>query len=377
MLKRIVFFLVVACALGGLLVASQWRHAPLHVSGFIEADEIRLGSRVGGRVAKVCVEEGDQVKSGQVLIELEPFDLQQREAEAQAMLAEREAEYDELRKGFRPEEIAQAEEHYEQLKANYERLKAGPRRQEIEAGRARVDVAQAQLKLAQQAHRRVRELFDRNATTRDAIDEAIAQLEEAQGILQVRQKELDLLVEGTRKEEVAAAAAQMEGAKAAWELKKTGYRAEEIQQAKARCDAARASLDIVRRQLGELEITASCNGTIESLDLQPGDLVASGAPVLSMINHAKLWVRAYLPENLFLHIGEPVRVTVDAFPDTSFKAEVRFIARQAEFTPSNVQTPEERSKQVFRFKATLQEGLDRLRPGMAADVWLDASRDSQ
>ena len=72
-----------------------------------------------------------------------------------------------------------------------------------------------------------------------------------------------------------------------------------------------------------------------------------------------------------LKLGQQVWVTVDSFPDKRFAAELTFISRQAEFTPSNVQTPEERVKQVFRIKATLEEGLDQLRPGMAADVWLD------
>jgi hypothetical protein len=68
---------------------------------------------------------------------------------------------------------------------------------------------------------------------------------------------------------------------------------------------------------------------------------------------------------------QKVAISVDSFPGRHFAAHISFVARQAEFTPNNVQTPEERSKQVFRIKVTLDEGLDVLRPGMAADVWLD------
>jgi HlyD family secretion protein len=84
-----------------------------------------------------------------------------------------------------------------------------------------------------------------------------------------------------------------------------------------------------------------------------------------------MWVRAYVPENR-LHIkeGQQTRVTIDSYPDESFAGEITFISRQAEFTPRNVQTPEERSQQVFRIKVHLQEH-ERLRPGMAADVWLE------
>ena len=106
--------------------------------------------------------------------------------------------------------------------------------------------------------------------------------------------------------------------------------------------------------------------------MEPGDLVSPNAPVLSIMDTAELWVRAYVPENeLGISIGQPVAVTVDSFPGEPFRGRIAFIARRAEFTPNNVQTPEERSKQVFRIKVTLEQGLDRLRPGMAADVWLD------
>ena len=96
---------------------SKYRPTPDRVSGFIEADEIRLGSRVGGRVAKVLVEEGATVKRGDTLIELEPFDLLAEQERAKATLAASEAEYQRLKAGLRPEEVAQAEAHYHQLQA--------------------------------------------------------------------------------------------------------------------------------------------------------------------------------------------------------------------------------------------------------------------
>ena len=126
------------------------------------------------------------------------------------------------------------------------------------------------------------------------------------------------------------------------------------------------------QQIEELAIKAPVNGTIESVELRPGDLVAPNAPALSILDNSTIWVRAYVPENqLSLQLGQKLPVTVDSFPARRFAAHVSFIARQAEFTPNNVQTPEERSKQVFRIKVTLDEGLDMLHPGMAADVWLE------
>ena len=134
-------------------------------------------------------------------------------------------------------------------------------------------------------------------------------------------------------------------------------------------EAAEAAMTAIQAQIQELEIVAPMDGVVESLELQPGDLTSPGGPVMSMMESEELWVRAYLPERLHLELGQMVPVTVDAFSD-EFTGEVTFISRQAEFTPSNVQTPEERSKQVFRIKVTIRDGRDRLRPGMSADVWL-------
>jgi len=115
---------------------------------------------------------------------------------------------------------------------------------------------------------------------------------------------------------------------------------------------------------------------IEAVELQPGDLVAPNAPVISIMDTSHLWVRAYVPENrLNIQPDQKVRISVDSYPGETFAAHISFIARQAEFTPGNVQTPEDRSQQVFRIKVTIDEGLDRVRPGMVTDVWLE-SRES-
>ena len=97
--------------------------------------------------------------------------------------------------------------------------------------------------------------------------------------------------------------------------------------------------------------------------------------MLSVLDLGKLWVRAYVPEDrLDLELGQPVSISVDSYPGRTFAGHVSFIARQAEFTPGNVQTPEERSRQVFRIKIELDAGDGELRPGMIADVWLDGAR---
>jgi multidrug resistance efflux pump len=356
------------------LVASQLRTPRLKVSGFIEADEIRLGSRVGGRVSEVLTEEGARVTRGRELVKLEPFDLQQRKKEAEATLAARQADYDRLVAGFREEEKAEAKARYEQLAARLRLLKNGPRPQEIEAAHARKDVAEAELVLAQQEFGRLSRLVEQNAVARQEYDRVEEQLKSAQSMVVVRTRELEIMELGSREEEIEEAQAKLDEAKAAWDLTQRGYRSEEIAQAKAARDAAAAALSASEQRIDELVIRSPVDGLVEAMELQPGDLVQAGAPVLSLMDCRRLWVRAYLPENhLNLTVGQKLWVTVDSYPDQRFAAQLSFISRQAEFTPSNIQTPDERAKQVFRIKATLTEAIDRLRPGMAADVWLDGA----
>ncbi|QDV26460.1 HlyD family secretion protein [Aureliella helgolandensis] len=372
MTKRFPLLLLAISALLLLVFYSQWTPEAARVSGFIEADEIRLGSRVGGRVANVQVTEGQPVQAGEVLVELEPFDLLEREAQLEFSLAAAEADYKRFSNGFRDEEKAQAKSRFEQLQARLDLLAAGARQAEIEAARGRLSMAQVERKLAEQTFKRVEQLVLENAVSQQEVEAASEALEAAAANVVVRQQELNLLEAGTRKEELREAAARLEEAYQAWQLMEHGYRAEEIEQAQAARDAAQAALEAIRQQKEELNIKSPIDGSIESLDLQPGDMVAAGAPVLSMLDKDNLWVRAYVPQNrIGIKVGQTVRVTVDTYPDEPFTGTVSFVARQAEFTPNNVQTLEERSKQVFRFKVAIENRRDLLRPGMMADVWLE------
>tara|TARA_E500000305_G_scaffold97189_1_gene87743 strand:- start:24461 stop:25585 length:1125 start_codon:yes stop_codon:yes gene_type:complete len=370
-LKKIAGLLVVGVVLIVSLVFSQNRHVPLRVSGFIEADDIRPGSRVGGRVKQVLIEEGQSVSQGDLLIELEPYDLLERRAEAIAGLAEVKAQHAELVAGFRTEEIDEAAAKVDQLKARLTLLINGPRQQEIDSAVAELHLADAEYRLAKAKQMRVETLFGQKSASTDELDTANTEMQVAASKKEVKQKTLDLLKEGTRKEEIDEARAQLKQAEAALQLLKNGSRKEDIEQAAASVRKAEAFLQTIEDQIKELKIVAPLDGTIEAVTLQPGDLVGSNVPVVSILDWNALWVRCYVPENhLDIQVDQEVEVTIDSYPDKTFKGRVSFVSRQAEFVPRNVQTPEERSKQVFRIKVRITDKDKLLRPGMAADVWL-------
>jgi multidrug resistance efflux pump len=372
MSKRGITLVILAVVAVGLLVYSQLKRGPLRISGFVEAYEIRVGSRVGGRVQKVFIDEGDHVKQGQLLVALEPFDFHEKRSQAQAELEARTADYEKLVKGFRVEEIGQAKAMYDQLAARLTELRNGPRKEEIVAAKARLRSAEAEVTLAQRSFDRTERTFASKVSTQEEMDQANNTLRSARATLEVRQAELALLHEGTRPEQIEQAKAQLEDARQALLLRKNGSRLEDIAAANAAKESAAAALKATDQQIAELNVLAPLDAVVEAVDLRPGDMVAANAPILSLMDVSRLWIRAYVPENtLNLTIDQPAWITVDSFPNQQFRGHISFIARQAEFTPNNVQTPEERSKQVFRIRVTLDEGLDRLRPGMSADVWLE------
>ena len=373
------FFLVVVLGLAmlGLVIFSQYQVTRQYVSGIIEAEEIRLGSRVGGRIATIHVTEGDMVEAGKVLLEFEPYDLLERERQAAELLQEKEAALKQLEAGNRTEEIGQAKAFYDEALANLELVRAGPRAEEIAAARDRLAAAQSDQKLAGREFERVSELYRNQAISQSEYDSTEERLQVSNANVRVRTSELTILEAGPRKQEVQMAEATAEQLRLAWELARLGPRPEEIDRARAARNAAQAGLEAVQKQRQELQLTSPTGGTIDSLDLQPGDLVPANAPVLTLLAPHEIWVRAHLPQSsLQIKVGQTLRVTADSFPGQEFQGQVSFVSQQAEFTPSNVQTPDDRSKQLYRIRVSLPNVDRQLRPGMTVNVWLDEVKDA-
>lgn len=367
-LRRVLFLGVVVSG----LIALHLYHAPREtftVSGTIQGREVRVGSRVGGRVARVAVREGDMVQKGQALIELEPFDLAPRLKEVEAQLAAQRATLSRLEAGFRPEEVAQATAHRDQAQAVVDEAVAGPRPLQIRQAEEALKLAQAELALAETTFARVKELRGKQAVPQDELDRAQAQLTIAGAKVESQRTALELLKEGTRKETIAQARAQLAEAQAVLDLRQKGARVEEIAQAKAQVDQASAAIERTQTQMDELTVRAPGECRVEALDLRPGDLVAANAPLVTLLERENLRVRSFVPQTHLEKVqpGRELPVRVDSLPGKKLAGKVSFVAHEAEFTPSNVQTPDERSQQVFRFEVELPQDPE-LRPGMTCDV---------
>ena len=370
--------LILACLLIGAVLLGTgyalWNmvgpKGSIVISGVVEADDIHVGSKIGGRVLKVVAREGQTVKAGEVLVLLEPRDLDASLAEAQAAMRQAQAKLALLAAGYREEEIEQAEAAMKQSRAELSQLVAGPRQQEIDQARADWLAAKAQAENSRKLQRRMEDLSKRDLIAKQDFDDAQAKAEEFEQKMKSMRERYDLVLAGTRTEEIERARQRLTETEAKLRQLKRGFRKEEVAQAKSEVEAARARVELIYSQLDETVIKAPVDAVVEVLDLEPGDLVGAGKPMATLLRTNSLWVRAYLPEAKlgFVKTGAKVRVRVDSFPNRDFAGTVRRVSRQAEFTPRNVQTWEERVLQVFQTEVVIDDPDHLLRPGMNADV---------
>jgi HlyD family secretion protein len=293
----------------------------LFASGTVEATEADLGFQVPGRVEVIGVREGDRVSGGQDLAWLDRTELQATRDAAAAQVVAAQARLAEMRRGARPQERAQAD--------------AALHSATQKADDARRDAVRAQ------------RLFEGGAVSQQAVDKAITALEVAEAARDQAAEALALVREGPRREVIDAQAALV--------------------------DQARAQLARAEASLKNAGIAAPFDGLVTVRHREPGETVGPGSPVLTILDPADRWVRIYVRENEIgrVRIGMEAEIVSDTYPDEVYGGEVVFIGSEAEFTPRNVQTAEERIKLVYPVKVRITGDPEfHLKPGIPADVTL-------
>lgn len=341
-------------------------------SGTIETREIQIGSKIGGRVTDVLVEEGQAVKAGSILVGFEFDDLKAQRAQAQAQFEQAQADYHRLQRGYRPEEIAQAQATAQEQRAMLDAAQNGPRSQELQQAQAEYAAANADAINAQTNFERMQTLVRGDTISRQQFDNAKATRDAtAQKAESLRQR-LALLQAGTRKEDIQAALQRYRQAQAASDLMQRGYRKEDIDSGRAKMDEAQARINQLDVQLKEAELSAPADGIVQTVSVRTGDLVGPGRIVVTMLESSQLWVKVYVPEtNLAaVRVGQSAHVEVDSLHGRPFTGHIQEIAAQAEFLPRNVQTPDDRQHQVFGVKVRVDNPDGVLKSGMSATVQL-------
>jgi HlyD family secretion protein len=293
----------------------------LTLSGNIEAHESLVSFKVPGRVVELPVEEGQQVEQGAELARLEDADSRQK------------VRIDEASVRVRESDLALT--------------LAGTREQEVKAAQQSMIDAQADLEQKRLDNDRARQLFAKDEISAQDRDQAATALKRAEAIFKAAQQRYNEAVEGSRKEDIDIARANL--------------------------NQANANLGLSRVNLDYAVLHAPSTGVITVRQAELGEVVAPGSPVVTLADLDHIWLRAYIAETDLgsIHWGQEATVTTDTYPGKQYHGRISFISSSAEFTPKSVQTYKERVTLVYRIKIDIDNPSHELKPGMPADAHLE------
>ncbi|HEY4311819.1 MAG TPA: secretion protein HlyD [Pirellulales bacterium] len=329
---RIVVLLVLAALAGG--GAYAWYHyeqqrqdeRQLVLQGNIDVRQVNLAFKVDGRIASLAVDEGDEVKAGQVIATLD--------------------------KKYFDDDLRVSHARRDNAKATLARLEHGSRPEEIASAKAQVAEQRAALKRSEQDFERAERLVGQGAVSRESFDQAHSALDEARARLNYSEESERMAVIGPRQEDIDAARAQLAAEEA-------------------------AVVQSERRQ-ADSDLIAPSDGIILTRAREKGAIVAAGETVFTLTLSSPVWVRTYVNETDLgkIHPGMAAAVTTDSQPDKSYPGRIGFISPVAEFTPKTVETRELRTNLVYRLRVLVDNPDNGLRQGMPVTVTLDlTSRD--
>ncbi len=299
-------------------IHEEEENAQISVTGNVEVREVDVGFTLSGRLEEVFAEEGQQVQEGEQLATVE-------QTKIKDTIIQRRAALDEAR-------------------AALENLQSGSRQQEIDAAEAKLTAVNAELEKAKEDYERVKALYEDEFASESELDAARTAYEATQAQQKQAQEQLDLVQAGPTEETLEAA--------------------------QARVTQAQAALDLAEEQLDDATISAPIAGVILKKNMEAGEIVSPGVPVYTIGDLAHPWVTVYVKEDKLglVKLGQTAEISVDSYPNKTYPGEVTHIASEAEFTPKNVQTKEERVKLVFEVEVSVENPNRDLKPGMPADV---------
>jgi len=312
------YFFTAALALLIFACSGNNRNSIIEESGTIEATESVISSQVAGKIIKIIKDEGSQVATGDtiVLIDHEALDIQRKQMIANREIAK--AQLDLIIIGARREDINQAEQMLNQAEVNFDIAKSDKERME--------------------------NLIKANTITQKQYDDTKARFDIVQ--------------------------AQRSSAKENFNKIKNIARPEEIAQARANYQKAEAAVESINKNIRDCSVASPTNGFVIRKFVEIGETVSMLSSLFKIADLSKVKVTIYVSETEIgkIKLGQKTEIKVDSFPDKSFEGKVIFISPEAEFTPKNIQTKDERTKLVFAVKIEIPNPQQELKIGLPADV---------
>ena len=384
MKKRILIIILILAAAGGGVWVFRGGKAPddrLVLSGNIELTEVNIAFKTAGRLVERTVDEGDGVKKGQVIARLDRDQLvAQREREAaglvssESQLAQAQTAV-ELQRASLAADIETREADLASMEARFAELKNGARPQEKLDAKAAVDAAASELERSKRDWERAQTLYKNDDISSAQFDQYRNRFENAQAVLKQLQEREALVLAGPRVEQVNAQQGQVARARGALktaeanklELKR---REQEVTTRRAEIERSKANLALIDTQLADTVAASPVDGVVLVKAADVGEVLAPGTTVVTVGDIDHPWLRGYVNETDLgkVKIGSKARVTTDSYPGKVYNGRVTFIASQAEFTPKQIQTQQERVKLVYRVKIEVENPGRELKSNMPVDA---------
>jgi HlyD family secretion protein len=384
MKKRLPILLLLAIAAAGGYYWWRQHNANqgdrIFVSGNLELTQVDISFQIAGQLTERKVDEGDWVKKGALIATLDPTQLRQQKARDQAAVYSAQSNLEQLQtsiayqKATIESDVAAREAELNQATAKLEELLNGSRKQDIQQAEAAVADAKAQVDFAKSDWARMQDLFKHEDISRQQYDQARTRLDSAQAQLRAAEEKYSMVKEGPRQEDIAAARADVARAQAAvktaeanrLELKR---REQELVQRRAQIEQSRAQEGISNAQLDYTQVFTPIDGVVMVKAAEPGEVLAAGTTVVTIGDLEHPWMRAYInePDLGRIKLGQKVALHTDSYKGKTYWGTISFISSQAEFTPKQIQTKEERVKLVYRIKIDVDNSSRELKLNMPVD----------
>jgi len=383
---RIILILAVVGG-GGWYWYSQRMKGPgdvLPVSGNLELTLVDISFKIAGRMTERLVDEGDRVKAGQLIARLDPVELQRQFTRDRASISSAQSAYDQLvtsvayQRATLEADIAARKADQAAAQARLDALVNGSRPQDVMQAEAAVNDAKAQLEFARLDWDRMQTLFKNEDVSKQQFDQARTKFESAQQVVRQAEERYSLVKEGPRQEDIAAARAEVAKATAAVATAEANRlelqrKEQELVARKAEIEKARAQAGVSEAQVDNTVVATPIDGIVLVKSAEPGEVLAAGTSIVTIGDLEHPWLRAYVSETDLgrVKIGQKVKLSTDSYPGKVYPGRVSFIASEAEFTPKQIQTKEERVKLVYRIKIDVDNTSHELKNNMPVDAEIE------
>ena len=383
-MKRILPIVLVLAAIGGYVVWSRTHvedDSILRLSGNIEFRKIDISFKTAGKLLELAVDEGANVKQGMLLARLDHEQMSRMRTRDSSSVDVAQSNLLQLRTAIEFQQASVASEsalrqaELRQAKAKLQELLDGARPQEVAQARAALNDAKVARDQAGRELERAKLLIAREDISQAQFDQYKARFDSTAAQVQNVEQRLALVVEGPRKTDIEAARANVARAEAAIKMVEAQRldiqrKQEDLAARRADVERTRAGVSIIDSQLDDATILAPTDGVVLVKSADPGEVLAAGTPVLTIGEIDKPWLRGYVPQSKLgrIQLGMAVSVRSDSYPGKSYPGKISFIASEAEFTPKQIQTNEERVKLVYRIKVDIVNSQRELKLNMPVDA---------